>query len=192
MGRKGDVLYNPRRRERVVLVETAAETNGERLTMLVTQEPTTARMPAHFHPHQRETFSIKSGALTYVLEDAEPRVARAGDMLTVEPAVRHNWWNDGPEVVEMVGVLEPAGRWLEFMETIYGLTNEGKVSSRGIPNPLQMAVVAWEFRREWVPAALPAPARMTVLPVLAAIGRMVGYRPTYPSYAQHGPTVTPV
>ena len=192
MGRKGDVLYNPRRRERVMLVETAAETNGERLTMLVTQEPTTARMPAHFHPHQRETFTMKSGALTYVLGDAEPRVARAGDTLTVEPGVRHNWWNEGPEAVEMVGVLEPAGRWLEFMETIYGLTNEGKVSPRGIPNPLQMAVVAWEFRREWVPAALPAAARMTVLPILAAIGRAVGYRATYPSYAQHGPTVTPV
>ena len=192
MGQKGDVLYNPRRRERVVLVETAAETNGERLTMLVTQEPTTARMPAHFHPHQRETFNIKSGALTFVMGDAAPRVARAGDTLTVEAGVRHNWWNEGPETVEMVGVLEPAGRWLEFMETIYGLTNDGKVSSHGIPNPLQMAVVAWEFRREWAPAALPPLARVTVLPILAAIGRVVGYRPTYPSYAQHGSTVTPV
>ena len=192
MGRKGDVLYNPRRRERVVLLETAEETNGERLTMLATQEPTLARMPAHFHPHQRETFTIKSGALTYVLGDAGPRLAKAGDTLIVEPGVRHNWWNEGPETLEIVGVLEPAGRWLEFMETIYGLTNDGKVSSRGIPNPLQMAVVAWEFRTEWVPAALPAPARVTVLPILAAIGRAVGFRPTYPQYAQHGSTVSPV
>lgn len=185
MGQKGDVLHNPRRRERVLLLNTAAETGGERLEMLVTQEPTSARMPVHFHPRQRETFTIRSGALTYVLGSAQPRIAHTGETVAVEPGVRHTWWNDGPENVEMLGVIEPAGRWLEFMETIYGLTNEGKVSARGIPNPLQMAVVAWEFRQEWVPTAVPAPVRLLVLPILAALGRLFGYRPTYARYSDH-------
>ena len=192
MGQKGDVLYNPRRRERVVLVNTSAETAGERLEMLVTQEPTAARMPAHFHPHQRETFTILSGALTYVLGTGQPRIAGAGETVTVEPGVRHTWWNDGPATVEMIGVIEPASRWLEFMETIYGLTNEGKVSARGIPNPLQMAVVAWEFRHDWVPAAVPAPLRLLALPVLAALGRLFGYRPTYARYSEHESAVASV
>src|SRR5579859_2736858 len=183
MGRKGDVLYNPRRREKVVLEETGAETGGERLAMLVIQEPTPARMPEHLHPRQRETFTIRTGALTYVLAGAAPRIAKAGQTITVEPGVRHQWWNDGPEPVEMLGVIEPAGRWLEFMETIYGLTNEGKVSARGMPHPLQIAVMAWEFRREWVPARLPAPVRLVVLPVLAVVGRLLGYRATYERYS---------
>lgn len=192
MGRQGDVLFNPRRRERVLLMKTGDDTGGERLEMLVTQEPTPARMPAHLHPRQRETFTIRAGALTYVLGDRAASVARAGDIVTVEPGVPHSWWNEGPETVEMVGVIEPAGRWLDFMETIYGLTNEGKVDGRGIPNPLQMAVVAWEFRREWVPTAVPAPVRLLALPVLAALGRLFGYRPTYARYGEHGSTVPSV
>lgn len=186
MGRKGDVLYNPRRRERVVVQETGAETSGARLAMHVTQEPTTARMPTHFHPYQRETFTVEAGALTYRLNGSSPRIAGAGETVTVEPGVRHEWWNDGPETVEMLGVIEPAGRWLDFMETIYGLTNEGKVNAKGIPNLLQVAVIAWDFRREWVPTALPAPLRITLLPALAWIGRLLGYRPTYPRYSEHG------
>ncbi|HEX2646283.1 MAG TPA: cupin domain-containing protein, partial [Candidatus Dormibacteraeota bacterium] len=133
VGRKGDVLENPRRRERVTLLETADETAGKRLTMAVHQEPSAVRMPEHFHPYQRETFTINSGGLTYVLGRAIPRVARAGDVVVVEPGVPHQWWNEGPEPVEMVGVMEPAGRFVELMETIYGLTNDGKVSSNGMP-----------------------------------------------------------
>ena len=192
MGRKGDALENPRRRERVILLETAADTGGERLTMQVTQAPTPARMPAHYHPRQRETFTIRAGSLTYVLGRAEPRIAQPGEVVTVEPGVTHSWWNDGPDTVELVGVLEPAGRWVEFMETIYGLTNEGKVNSRGIPNLLQVAVLAHEFRQEWVPAAVPRPIRRLVIPVLAAVGRALGYRPTYARYSEHGSATTSV
>jgi len=157
-----------------------------RLAMHVTQEPTAVRMPTHLHPYQRETFTIEAGALSYRLDGASARIAGAGDTVIVEPGVRHEWWNDGPETVEMLGVMEPAGRWVDFMETIYGLTNEGKVNARGIPNLFQIAVIAWEFRREWVPTALPTPLRLTFLPVLAAIGRLLGYRPTYPRYSEHG------
>ena len=192
MGRKGDVVYNPQRRERVLVVETGAENGGQRMAMLVTQEPTEARMPEHMHPKQRELFTIKAGALTYVLGGRAPQVARAGETVTVEPGVPHNWWNGGPDTLEMLGVIEPAGRWLEFMETIYGLINEGKIRPGGVANPLQMAVIAWEFRADWVPTAVPKAVRVLVLPVAAAIGRMFGYRPTYPRFAVHDSAVASV
>jgi hypothetical protein len=82
----------------------------------------------------------------------------------------------------MVGRLEPAGRFQTFIETVYGLIRDGKVNARGIPVPLQMAVIAWEFRKDVVFTAIPAPARLVVLPVAAAIGRLRGYRPWYPEY----------
>lgn len=192
MGRKGDVLYNPQRRESVLLVETGAENGGRRLAMLVTQEPTEARMPEHLHPKQREVFNIKEGALTYVLGDRAPQVARAGETVIVEPGVPHQWWNGGAETLEMLGVIEPAGRWLEFMETIYGLVNEGKIKPGGVANPLQLAVIVREFRDDWVPTAIPKAARVLVLPVLAVIGRVLGCRPTYPRFAEHESAVASV
>ena len=177
------VLENRRRRERVVVTETPEETAGARMTARVTQEPTDARMPAHCHPRQRETFTIQAGRLTYVTGSNAPRIAAAGDSLVIEPGLSHSWWNDGPETVEVTGVIEPAGQWLAFMQTIYGLTRDGKVSARGIPSPLKLGVIAWHFRRDWVPTAIPAPVRLIVFPVLAALGRLFGFRPTYARYS---------
>lgn len=180
------VLENRRRRERVVVTETPEQTAGARMSMRVTQEPTDARPPAHRHPRQRETFTIQAGRLTYVTGRDAPRTAAAGDSVVIEPGLSHTWWNDGPETVEMIGVIEPAGRWLAFMQTIYGLTRDGKVNARGIPSLLQIGVIAWHFRREWVPTAVPAPVRLIVFPLVAGIGTLLGYRPTYARYSDPG------
>ena len=184
MARQGDVLANPRRRETVRLVETAAETAGARLVMEAVDEPSEVRPPRHMHPLQTETMSVTRGELSYVLGNSEPRIARAGDVVTVRPGVSHTWWNAGPESLEMVGVLEPAGRFQVFIETVYGLIRDGKVGRNGIPNPLQMAVIAHEFRDDWVLTEIPRPLAAVAIPVLALIGRAVGYRPWYPTYSE--------
>jgi quercetin dioxygenase-like cupin family protein len=191
MARQGDVIANPRRHETVRLVETGVETGGARLVMAVVAEPSEVAPPRHMHPHQTETFSVERGALTYVLGGEQPKVARAGDVVTVRPGVSHTWWNAGPERVEMTGRLEPAGRFQAFIETIYGLIRDGRVGRNGIPNPLQMAVIAREYRADVVFTAIPAPVRLLGLPVLALIGRALGYRPWYPAYTQVE-TVAPV
>jgi mannose-6-phosphate isomerase-like protein (cupin superfamily) len=183
MARQGDVIENPRRNERVRLVETAVETGGARLVLAVTAEPTEVGPPMHMHPGQTETFEIERGRLTYVLGGSKPKTAGAGEVVVVAASVSHTWWNSGPGTLEMVGRLEPAGRFQTFIETIYGLIRDGKVTSRGIPRPLQMAVIAHEFRNDVVFAAIPGPARRLLLPLLAAIGRMRGYRPWYPVYS---------
>lgn len=183
MARQGDAIENPRRNEKVRLVETAVETGGARLVLAVTAEPTEVGPPMHMHPRQTETFEIERGRLTYALGGSKPKTAGAGEMVVVVPGVPHTWWNSGPETLEMVGRLEPAGRFQTFMETIYGLIRDGKVTSRGIPRPLQMAVIAHEFRNDVVFTAIPKPARWLVLPLVAAIGRMRGYRPWYPVYS---------
>ena len=81
----------------------------------------------------------------------------------------------------------PALRFETFIETIYGLQRSGRVNRRGIPGPLQAAVIFREFAREWVPLFLPAPVRWLVIPVLAAIGRAAGYRYWYPEFSSEGP-----
>ena len=184
MARQGDVLANPRRRETVRLVETAAETGGARLVMEAVAAPSEVRPPRHMHPLQKETMSVTRGELCYVLGNSEPRIARAGEVVTVRPGVSHTWWNAGPETLEMVGVLEPAGRFQVFIETVYGLIRDGKVGRNGIPKPLQMAVIAREFRDDWVLTEIPRPIAAVAIPVLAVIGRALGYRPWYPAYSE--------
>jgi len=183
MPRQGDVIENPRRKERARLVETSLESGGARLVLAVTAKPTEVGPPMHMHPRQTETFSVERGRLTYVLGSSKPAVAGPGDVVVVAPGISHTWWNSGPETLEMVGRLEPAGRFQTFIETIYGLIRDGKVTSHGIPNTLQMAVIAREFREDVVFTTIPGAARMVVLPMLAAIGRIRGYQPWYPTYS---------
>jgi quercetin dioxygenase-like cupin family protein len=184
VAKQGDVIENPRRRERVLLLETAAETGGRRLVMRVTAEPSEVGPPVHYHPKQKESFAVTRGTLTYVIGTSEPRSAAVGETVVVEPGVRHTWWNAGPETVQFDGMLEPAGRFQLFIETVYGLIRDGKVTARGVPNMLQMAVIAREFRSDIVFTAIPRPARVLALPLLAAVGRSLGYRPWYPRYSQ--------
>lgn len=182
MARQGQVIENPRRRERILLVETGDENQGRRLVLRVWAEPCDVAPPMHFHPHQRETFKIVRGALTYVTGSAIPRRATAGETVSIEPGVSHTWWNADPETLEVEGILEPAGRFQLFIETVYGLIRDGRVTRRGIPHPLQMAVIAHEFRRDMVFTAIPRLARPLLRPA-AFLGRLLGYQAWYPAYS---------
>jgi hypothetical protein len=46
----GDVIENPAARMKLLLVQTAAETDGELLEMEATYEPGSVEPPEHFHP----------------------------------------------------------------------------------------------------------------------------------------------
>jgi hypothetical protein len=53
-------------------------------------------------------------------------------------------------------------------------------NARGIPNILQLAVIASEYRREMEFVKPPRALQHILFAVLAPLGRALGYRPTYP------------
>ena len=60
---------------------------------------------------------------------------------------------------------------------------DGKVGKNGLPNPLQLLLLAQEYRREM---QLPAPANWVIGPlsILAApLARALGYRGRYDKYS---------
>lgn len=180
------MVENPRRKERVRFLQVAGDTGGGMLEMWVEAEPGDARPPLHSHPRQEERFEVLSGRLAYRIGKVEG-IALAGHWAVVPAGVAHTWWNDGEETLTMRGELVPALRFETFIETIYGLQRSGRVNARGVPRPLQAAVIFREFAGEWVPLFLPAPVRKLVIPVLAAIGRAAGYRYWYPEFSPEGP-----
>ena len=186
MARSGQVIENPRRKERVRFVRVAADTDGEVLEMWVEAEPGGGPPPLHSHPRQEERFEVVSGTLTYRIGDRDG-VASPGEGAVVPAGVSHTWWNGGSAILTMRGELVPALRFETFLETIYGLQRSGRVNDGGFPSPLQAAVIFREFSGEWVPHFLPAPVRLLVMPVLAAIGHAIGLRYWYPEFSPDGP-----
>ncbi|MDQ2944326.1 MAG: cupin domain-containing protein, partial [Candidatus Dormibacteraeota bacterium] len=65
----------------------------------------------------------------------------------------------------------------------FGLSRDGKLSPKGDINLLQGAVLLQEVGDFIRPASPPIAVQKAVLPVLAALGWMRGYRARYRKYA---------
>jgi len=71
----------------------------------------------------------------------------------------------------------------QFFETLYGLGQDGKVNQDGMPNPLQFALILKKFQPHAYVAGIPIPVQHLLFGILAGIGRVMGYRATYPQYS---------
>ena len=185
MARVGTEMVNPATRERFVWRHTAESTGGEfaEFDLFLGEGATLAA--AHAHPHQREDFRVERGAIVLRIGSGDEQRLGAGARRSIEPGTAHMWGQTGSEEAHVVIRLTPALRSEDFFETFCGLAADGKANKKGLPrNPLQFAVMAHEFRREF---ALPSPAARAIggplLAVLAQVGRWAGLKPRYPAYA---------
>jgi mannose-6-phosphate isomerase-like protein (cupin superfamily) len=137
----------------------------------------------HRHPAIHERFSVLEGELT-VLRDGERSTLGAGETADVEPGVWHDWWNEG-EVDALVRVeVTPGERFVHMIETLFGLAREGHVNARGMPNPLQMALLGGEFSDVVVFRRPPPALQRLVFGGLGPLARARGYRATYPGLSR--------
>ena len=99
------------------------------------------------------------------------------------PGVPHVIWNPSEAEAATLIQLRPALDMETVLETLFGLAADGKVNAKGLPNALQMMVLARAYRRE---VQLGPPLGRLVGPlsiVLAPIGRLLGYRARYERYS---------
>ena len=178
MIRTGDVLYHSVTRETIRFVETASDTDGERVVIEVLVEPTGFVASPHFHPYQTEVFEIVDGQLTFQV-GRETVVATAGDAVTVEPGTPHKFWNASDETARFRCTVTPALLFEQLIETMFALANDGKTNRKGLPNPFRLAVIA---KHHFADVRLPfPPVWMQRLGLVAGAptGRLLGYRATY-------------
>lgn len=145
---------------------------------------------AHVHPRQEERFEIVSGTAR-VRVGWRVRRARAGESVVVPAGTVHRLWNDGEDELHVLVEFRPALRTEEGFEQLFGLARDGKLSRRGFPHPLQIAVVAKEFRNEGRFPFLPAIAQRALIAPFAALGTRRGYRAVDPRFSAGGETPAP-
>jgi quercetin dioxygenase-like cupin family protein len=179
----GTEIESPQTGERLTFRSTADSSNGQlfRAELIVKPGPYIVR--AHFHPSQEESFVVLEGAYGYQIGDRRG-VAHAGDTLVCPVGVSHSQWNAGNRLLRIYYEHRPALTSAEiFFETQFGLSREGKLSSKGDISLLQGSVLLEEvgdfIRPSWPPIAV----QNRLFPMLAAIGRLRGYRARYQKYA---------
>jgi quercetin dioxygenase-like cupin family protein len=182
IGTEENPLVHPVTGERLVFRKRAADTNGELLEFTIFMAPGGFISTPHIHPNSEERFEV-AGAPVMIEAGGKRLLYQPGEVAVVPPGVPHNWWNPSEEESATLIQLRPAYDMETVFETMFGLAADGKVNKKGMPNPLQMMVLARAYRRE---VTLAAPLRWFVGPlsaVLAPIGRRMGYQARYDRYS---------
>lgn len=184
MASPGTVLENPATGEQIEFRTTASDSGGRVLAFDYYLRPGGFALGKfdHVHPRQEERFDVRSGELG-VRVDGDEWTATSGTRFSVLPGTPHTVWNAGDTPVHAVVEIRPALRIEALFETAFGLACDGKTDRRGIPSPLQLAVLADQFREEIRPAGVPEGVQAALTAVLAPLGRRAGYRARYPRHA---------
>jgi hypothetical protein len=164
VARAGDVLENPATGERLVFLQTAAETGGELLEYELEFVPSGFAVRDHLHPHQEERHEVLDGSLGIVTDGYATQQTPIRARFASRPAL-------DSEVL---------------LETLFGLARDGKVGKSGNPSPLQLAVIFDEFAELGRPAKPPPTIQKLLFAPLAKLGRARGYRARYPEYSSGG------
>jgi mannose-6-phosphate isomerase-like protein (cupin superfamily) len=145
---------------------------------------------AHRHPGVVERFRVLRGEVSFLIGGREV-VLGPGGSAEVPAGVVHDWWQIGAEEAVVVGEIAPGTRFTEMVGTFYGLARDGKVDSKGIPHPLQLALSARDYSDTMVMEKPPPWVQRLAFGVLAPIAHARGLKPTYPEYLTSDTVVEP-
>lgn len=189
----GDTWFNPVTGMRVIVLQTAEETGGRAVAVEYHLKPHTGRelTPAHRHRIYTERFEIMAGRAAYVCGDEE-RTAEAGETVVIplDTTHIHPWSISDEELVvrQTTEAIRPDGETLTAAlagaQTSFGLAREGKVNAQGQPNVLQAAILFNALLPNSYLPNIPLPAQRVMFGALAGLGRLLGYRLTYPRFEE--------
>jgi mannose-6-phosphate isomerase-like protein (cupin superfamily) len=171
MAHEGQQISNPRTGQKMTFIELREE-----LLRIDSVNPNSSeREPAHVHPKQESGAEVVSGSLVFEVEGEERRVD-PGKSISIAANTPQGFWNEGEEDAHSIQYFRPALDIASFFETFFALANQGKLDAKGMPRPLQLAVMVPEFEDEIHPLSPPWPLSRALTAVLAPIGRARGYR----------------
>ncbi len=171
MARINQEISNPRTGQRM----TFSEIRPDLLRIDSVNPQSEEREPMHVHPVQRSGAEILSGSLVFEVEGVQRRLTH-GESISIAANTPHRFWNDGTEAAHSTQFFEPALETAAFFETLFTLAARDELDSKGMPKPLQLAVMVPEFEREIRPVSPPWPVLRTLTTLLAPIARARGYR----------------
>jgi quercetin dioxygenase-like cupin family protein len=173
----GQTIENPVTGERITFHKTSHDTGGEYVLVEARVAPG-GGVASHVHPYQTEEFEILSGSVEF-RKDGEKVLAEHGDTVVVEPGTVHRFKNVGAHEARFVAKVSPALEFESFLETMFALAADGKTNRKGMPNPVRMAVIAKAYFDDVRAPHVPGAIQKAALSAGAAVGRLVGYEPSY-------------
>ena len=179
----GEVWENPVNREYLTILEVPWHNNEGRWVAELSARVGARVVGEHLHPSIVERFTPLEGELA-VMRNGRTAVLREGETSVVEPGVWHDWWNATDRDVHVKVEITPGERFMHMIETFFGLARLGHTDSKGLPDPLQLALCAQEFKDIVVFRKPPPWIQRALFGSLAPVARHRGYRATYPQLSR--------
>ncbi len=151
MARTGDELVNPLSGERIVFLQTAADTEGRLLEMDDFWTRPGHRTLEHIHPEMQERWEVIAGRVCFRVAGVE-RIAGPGGVVIAPAGVPHVAWSLDATPVHLRIQMRPALCWEGFVERLFALVRDGHIDERGMPAPALMVELLQDFPRELAPA----------------------------------------
>ncbi len=144
--------------------------------------PRTGHADPHRHDDLTQTWDALSGEGLIEVE-GEEREFRTGDRVAISPGTPHrDPWNPSSAELHVRGIFEPVTDFIEaYAEAyVYHLTDGGRLNDQDELPLLQIFVTSRATNgRSWADSP-PVAIQKASLPLLAAVGRLRGYKPSYP------------
>jgi quercetin dioxygenase-like cupin family protein len=186
MAQTGEVYINPVTGERAVVRVSPKDSADGLMVADLYIRPGGAVVGEHVHPSIEERFTVIRGQVGFTVSGRKD-VAGPGQVLVVPPGVAHDWWNAGREEALVRVEIRPGARFQQMVMNIYGLAQDGKTNKNGMPNLFQLALISQEFSDVVYFTKPPLAVQRILFAVLAPIGRLLGYRGSYPAYVDRAP-----
>lgn len=159
------------------------ERTPERMQIERVAVPGTGRAGPHFHEDFTQTWEALSGE-GRIEVDGEEQEFRTGDQVVLEPNTRHrDPWNPSDAELHMRGTFNPSNQFVEAYSEAWAkqlaLGEEGKLNDQDELPLLQILVIAKETDGRSYGASPPVPIQKAALPLMAAAGRLRGFKPSY-------------
>lgn len=162
--------------------QTVLAVDGEWLHTRLEVAPNAGGPPEHFHEHFAETFTVKSGTLS-ILVDGEKKVLQAGETYTVPPMTRHKPFNETSETV-IVESDDPKTIPVKFayiLSQLYGFMDTYADGPSGPAMVMQLSTYGNEAD-SWLANGPQVGVQKAMRVALAPTARLMGYSSFYEGY----------
>lgn len=173
---QGDVYANPRSGTRVEIHELSAR----RLVFERRYPPATGKADAHLHLDFTQSWEVVAGTATAAVAGQTRRLAM-GQSAEIQPGTKHqDPYNETGAELAVRWQIEPVTQFIEgFMNAYSHLLVRDELDDQDEFPALQLFVILNATKAKSYAANFPIALQKATLPLLGAIGRIRGYRPSY-------------
>ena len=157
--------------ERLTFVALRRDDQGEYLEVRNSVDPG-AGPPMHVHHLQEEGLTVEQGTIGYQRTGQAEQTAGPGESVSFPAGDGHRFWNAGDEELVCSGHIRPPDNVEYYLTEIFASMKRNGGERPGL---FDAAYLSHRYRSEFETLEVPAPVRRLLFPVIAGVGRLLGW-----------------